>query len=229
MTTSTNVDVIRLWQLPDDFFALDLDAQWRAIKAVTGPATPLPAPRRPCPLTLRDEVLKDVRSNIGVSYAYYDEGAYRNELKNGDLRVAPEALRVVNLGRDPYLPVLSEVELGRYYGSLDDRTLRVIHNERVLHPFQPYIIEATANQIEYFEKVFGLDTGLSSRDQVWYWKELLGAASLIAALVALIPLSRILLQAPYFQPLMKPAPPPLPSRLRERSAFSPAAVWVRRR
>ena len=32
------VDVIRLWQLPDDFFALDLDAQWRAIKAVTSPA-----------------------------------------------------------------------------------------------------------------------------------------------------------------------------------------------
>ena len=29
MTTNSNIDVIRLWQLPDDFFALDLDAQWR--------------------------------------------------------------------------------------------------------------------------------------------------------------------------------------------------------
>ena len=56
MTTS-NVDVIRLWQLPDDFFALDLDAQWRAIKAVTSPAQRLNAPRRACPLSLRDEVL----------------------------------------------------------------------------------------------------------------------------------------------------------------------------
>ena len=56
MTTS-NVDVIRLWQLPDDFFALDLDAQWRAIKAVTSPAQRLNAPRRPCPLSLRDELL----------------------------------------------------------------------------------------------------------------------------------------------------------------------------
>ena len=56
MTTS-NVDVIRLWQLPDDFFALDLDAQWRAIAAVTSPAQRLNAPRRPCPLSLRDEVL----------------------------------------------------------------------------------------------------------------------------------------------------------------------------
>ena len=51
------VDVIRLWQLPDDFFALDLDAQWRAIAAVTSPAQRLNAPRRPCPLSLRDELL----------------------------------------------------------------------------------------------------------------------------------------------------------------------------
>jgi hypothetical protein len=154
-------------------------------------------------------VLKDVRSNIGVSYAFYDEGAYRNELKNGDMRIAPEALRVVNLGRED-LPPLTEVELGRYYGDLQDRTLRVVHNERILHPFQPYMPEATANQIEYFERVFGLDSGLSSRDQVWYWKELLGAISLIAAMVSLIPLSRILLQAPYFQPLVRPLPPALP-------------------
>ena len=57
MTTNSNVDVIRLWQLPDDFFSLDLDAQWRAIAAVTSPAQRLNAPRRPCPLTLRDELL----------------------------------------------------------------------------------------------------------------------------------------------------------------------------
>ena len=57
MTSSSSVDVIRLWQLPDDFFSLDLDAQWRAIAAVTSPAQRLNAPRRPCPLSLRDEVL----------------------------------------------------------------------------------------------------------------------------------------------------------------------------
>lgn len=54
-------------------------------------------------LTLTEDVLKDFRSNVGVSYAFYDEGAYRNELKNADMRYAPESLRVVNLGRDPGL------------------------------------------------------------------------------------------------------------------------------
>ena len=160
-------------------------------------------------LTLREDVLKDVRSNVGVSYAFYDEGAYRNELKNGDMRIAPEALRAVNSGFSSTAEHIEEVELGRYYGDRDDGTLRVVHNEMVLHPFQPYITEATANQIEYFERVFDLETGLSSYDQVWYWKELLGLIALVAALVAVVPMGRLLLEIPYFRPLVHPLPPAL--------------------
>jgi hypothetical protein len=161
-------------------------------------------------LTLTDEVLKDVRSNVGMSYAFYDEGAYRNELGNADMRSAPEALRLVNIGRKASLQPVSEVELGKYYGNIEDRTLRVVHNERILHPFQPYIVEATANQIEYFEKVFDLKTELSSRGQVWYWKELFTLVSLVAAVLMLIPLGQALLRLPIFATLVHPVPPPLP-------------------
>ncbi|MDH3611915.1 MAG: alpha/beta hydrolase [Gammaproteobacteria bacterium] len=161
-------------------------------------------------LTLTDEVLKDVRSNVGMSYAYYDEGAYRNELKNGDMRRAPEALRLVNSGRTPGEPGIEEVSLGQYYGDAERRNLRVVFNERILHPFQPYVVEATANQIEYFERVFEIDSGLSSRDQVWYWKELLSLISLIAAVVLLVPMGRLLLEIPVFQSLVHPIPQALP-------------------
>lgn len=161
-------------------------------------------------LTLRDNVLRDVRSNVGVSYAFWDEGAYRNELGNGDMRTAPEALRVVNLGRDPALPPVTEVELGHFYGDAADRTLRAVFNERILHPFQPYMREAMANQLAFFERAFGVDFELDHDDQVWYWKELLGAVSMIAALAALIPLARILMQAPLFRPLAHPLPPAPP-------------------
>jgi len=161
-------------------------------------------------LTLTDEVLTDVRSNVGMSYAYYDEGAYRNELKNGDMRIAPEALRLVNSGRDPDLPRITEVELGKRYGDIGARNLRLVHNERVLHPFQPYNVEATANQIEYFEQVFDWDGGLSSRDQIWFWKEWLSLTALIAALIALVPLTRLLLEIPVFRPLVQPLPPAQP-------------------
>jgi len=161
-------------------------------------------------LTLTDEVLKDVRSNVGASYAYYDEGAYRNELKDGDMRFAPEALRLINTGRDTGATAVAEVEIGRYYGDKNQRTLRVMHNERVLHPFQPYNKEATANQIDYFEHVFDFRSEMSSDEQIWQWKELLSMISLAAALVAVIPFGRLLLETPWFQPLVQPLPRALP-------------------
>lgn len=163
-------------------------------------------------LSLTERILQGVRSNVGVSYALYDEGAYRNELKNGDMRTAPEALRLINLAREPGSPAVAEVAIDRYYGDAAARTLRVVHNERVVHPFQPYSVTATANQLEFFAKVFDLPGGPSARDQVWYLKEILTLVSLVAAFVALVPLAQLLLaHVPYFQALVHPLPPPQPA------------------
>ncbi|MEI6107539.1 MAG: dienelactone hydrolase family protein [Opitutae bacterium] len=160
-------------------------------------------------LSLTAKVLKNVRSNVGLSYAFYDEGAYRNELKNGDMRRAPEALRLVNSPAGRGGAPVTEVQIDRYYGDGEARSLRVIHNERIIHPFQPYSVEATANQIEYFEKVFGQAGALSSRSQVWFWKELCTLVSLVAAFVALVPLAHLLLvNVAYFQGLVHPLPAP---------------------
>jgi hypothetical protein len=160
-------------------------------------------------LSLTNRVLKPVRSNVGVSYAFYDEGAYRNALKNGDMRRAPEALRLVNAVEGRAGPSVTEVEIDRYYGDAVARTLRVVHNERTIHPFQPYSIEATANQLEYFEKVFGHKSAIPSRSQVWFWKELCTLISLVAAFVALVPLAHLLLvNVSYFQALVHPLPAP---------------------
>ena len=135
-------------------------------------------------LTLQDRVLKDISSNVGVSYALYDEGAFRNELSGWDasnMEIAPESLRVINWGINKGRKTLTEVELGKYYGSLMDRSLRVIHNEELIHPFQPYNNIATANQIEYFEKVFDLNSPIDSSDQIWQWKELMTFINMIVA------------------------------------------------
>jgi hypothetical protein len=158
-------------------------------------------------LTMQDAVLKDVRSNVGMSYALYDEGAYRNELENGDMRRAPEALRLVNSGLEPGHDPLEEVQLGHYYGIPEQRTLRVVHNERLLHPFQPYSWEATTNQVEYFQKVFGQEDSLAPEKHVWHWKELFTLISLLAAFVAVIPLGQVLLvNIPFFNAVAHPLP-----------------------
>ena len=142
-------------------------------------------------LTLTDRVLRDVKSNVGVSYALYDEGAFRNDLTGwaaADMTIAPESLRTVNsvLRLED---TVSKVELGRYYGDQTNNTLRVIFNEKLLHPFQPYNKEATANQLSYFDRVFPSPIKLDPYDQIWHWKELFTLINMVAAFLLIIPLT----------------------------------------
>ena len=162
-------------------------------------------------LTLRNNILRDSRSNMGVSYALYDEGAFRNQLEGWDaanMMIAPESLRTVN----NILPAdqqIDKVELGKYYGSKESNSLRVIFNEPVLHPFQPYNFEATANQLDYFEKVFGAPNYIESGNQVWHWKEIFTLLNMILALIMLVPISNLLLNLKFFSSLKKDIPAPL--------------------
>ena len=162
-------------------------------------------------LTLRNNILRDSRSNMGVSYALYDEGAFRNELSGWDsanMKIAPESLRVVN----NILPTdqqIEEVDLGKYYGSKENNTLRVIFNEPVLHPFQPYNFEATSNQLDYFEKVFGAPKYINSVNQIWHWKEIFTLINMVLALIMLIPLTKLLLSFNFFSSISKNIPAPL--------------------
>ena len=167
-------------------------------------------------LTLRNNILRDSRSNMGVSYALYDEGAFRNELSGWDsanMKIAPESLRVVN----NILPTdkqIEEVDLGKYYGSKEN-TLRVIFNEPVLHPFQPYNFEATSNQLDYFEKVFGAPKYINSVNQIWHWKEIFTLINMVLALIMLIPLTKLLLSLNFFSSISKNIPAPLNTPKRE--------------
>ena len=168
-------------------------------------------------LTLRNNILRNSRSNMGVSYALYDEGAFRNELSGWDsanMKIAPESLRVVNniLSTDQQI---EEVDLGKYYGSKENNTLRVIFNEPVLHPFQPYNFEATSNQLDYFETVFGAPKYINSVNQIWHWKEIFTLINMVLALVMLIPLTKLLLSFNFFSSISKNVPVPLNTPKRE--------------
>jgi hypothetical protein len=162
-------------------------------------------------LSLKKKILREVRSNLGLSYGLYDEGAFRNERKSADLRQAPEALRFVNSAQTNG-PDLTSIEIDHDYGDVATRNLRVVHNEPVLHPFQPYSLTATTHQLDYFTKVFAMQNTLPGQDQIWFYKELFSLCALLAAFVAIFPLTRLLLQQiPYFHSLVRPIPPAPPS------------------
>ena len=174
-------------------------------------------------LTLRENILRDSKSNMGVSYALYDEGAFRNDLQGwdaGNMKIAPESLRTVN----SVLPTekkVTEVELGKYYGESSNNTLRVIFNEELLHPFQPYNKEATKNQLDYFDKVFGAPISINSNNQIWQYKELFTLINMIVSLLMLIPIAKLFLSLSFYKDIVKDIPASLP----EQTSKSKMIFW----
>jgi len=174
-------------------------------------------------LTLRENILRDSKSNMGVSYALYDEGAFRNDLQGwdaGNMKIAPESLRTVNsvLPKDKKV---TEVELGKYYGERSNNTLRVIFNEELLHPFQPYNKEATKNQLNYFDKVFGAPISINSNNQIWQYKELFTLINMIVSLLMLIPIAKLFLSLSFYKDIVKDIPASLP----EQTSKSKMIFW----
>ena len=175
-------------------------------------------------LTLRENILRDSKSNMGVSYALYDEGAFRNDLQGwdaGNMKIAPESLRTVNsvLPKDKKV---TEVELGKYYGDRSNNTLRVIFNEELLHPFQPYNKEATKNQLDYFDKVFGAPISINSKNQIWQYKEFFTLINMIVSLLMLIPIAKLFLSLNFYKDIVKDIPASLP----EQTSKSKMIFWT---
>ena len=167
---------------------------------------------------------KKVHSNVGIGYAFYDEGGYRNKNGNGDLRTAPEALAVINSGL-PESQHVDHVVIGKGYGSTSDRTYRVAYNDRTIHPFQPLTPSAIGSMIQFFDDTLGAPHAMSTTNQTWWLKELCNGLSLIAALVMLVPLTKLLLTIPWFSPARTEVCP-APAKPRGRGAVMFWTIFV---
>ncbi len=161
-------------------------------------------------LTLTNSTLTDLNVNAGLDYAYYDEGAFRTEKGNAHMSDAAESLRFVNsiFNEDKKI---SELQIGKLYGDLTNRTLRVVHNTRNIHPLMPYDPRHVAKMIDFFTLAFGLTPGIPASNQIWPWKEFFTLLSLAGGFLFLVPFTRLLLQHPFFKSLVRPVPPALPA------------------
>jgi dienelactone hydrolase len=161
-------------------------------------------------LTLTDDVLSTVDANVGMDYAYYDEGAFRTEKGNAHMHDAPEALRLLNsIFTDD--KKVSEVEIGKVYGDSTNQTMRVVSNTKNIHPLMPYDTRHVANLIDYFTTVFSLKPSISSANQIWWFKELFSLLALAGGFLFLVPFATLLLRLPLFNSLVHPVPSALPA------------------
>lgn len=142
---------------------------------------------------------------VALNYTLYDEGNYTTANGNGDLRTAPEAIAFVNSVL-PDESMVTTVELGKAYGSVEDGTLRVVYNPPSIHTFEYMTPECAINLINFFSMCIDVDTSIPATNLTFLWRFFFSALALVG-LVILVPLLVIaLLNTKYFSEIIVPVP-----------------------
>ncbi|MFA6800592.1 MAG: dienelactone hydrolase family protein [Acholeplasmataceae bacterium] len=162
-----------------------------------------------------DSSISYAKSNMAMDYAFYDEGAFRNEVNveapegtsKSDMTWAIESHDFINSGLSQSglssIGYDTQVEIGKIYGNPTLRTMRQVFNTEIIHAFQPYSLEATSNIINYFEISMDFYSDIDANNQVWQIKEVLTTVALICSLATLVPIASLLYAIPFFKKSQK--------------------------
>ncbi len=152
------------------------------------------------------------KSNMGMDYALYDEGAFRNKVNLlapegtslSDVTWMTETHDFVNSGLvQAGLPIIdygTQVVIEKIYGNPNLRNMRQVFNTETIHAFQPYSKEATGKIIRFFEIALDFSNPeIATSDQVWTYKEVFTTISLVSSLAMLVPIASLLYRIPFFK------------------------------
>lgn len=169
-----------------------------------------------------DQLYKDIHANVGINLGSHDENSYVFTRQNADLSGdCPESLAFVNYSL-PEDQRTTAVEIGKFYGSLEDETFRVVYNPNELHIQQHFSSKSSAHMTEFFTTAFQMENPIPHGDQLWLWKELFNFLGLIGSFLAIVPMAVLLLRLPCFAGLQGDIPPALPALTTPRSK---AVFW----
>ena len=146
-------------------------------------------------------VFNKLRCNTAMSYAKYDEGEFRYQDENQAyeviaLRFINEVNSKTNGANGKFDTFIHDFE----YGSIEDGTYRIIHNEETNHCFEMYDGKSIANTIDFFKKTLKLDTTLENDNQIWFVKEASNGLALVSAFMLILSLVCLIVN---YVPFMK--------------------------
>lgn len=150
-----------------------------------------------------------------------------------DLTVSPEAKNFINLAHPGTFELTKnvdyntatgkpkvtlsdwdnaeKVEMGRFYGSVKNKDLRVIYNPREIHPWNHFSKTSSAIMSDFFSETLGAPTPLAGSNQLWFYKEALNGIGLIGFFMFILQIAYALLLTPFFASLGHPVPAQLPA------------------
>lgn len=193
--------------------------------------------------------------NVGINFARYDEGATVQVTKvDGyqwpDMTVSPEAKFFINTTTPDAFTLTAEsaispetghndvtlsgwdnnekVEIGKYYGSIEDGTLRVVYNPKTSHQWQFFSKTNASITNQFFMDTLDAPNPIPADNQLWFLKEVFNAIGLAGFFLLLIPLATLLMETPFFSSLAQPAGPAhsLPATGRGKAVLAVSLVLL---
>ena len=141
---------------------------------------------------------KTLKCNAAMSYAYYDEGAFRYQTDTTAVEVI--AKRFINEVNGSNLGI-ENVEYEKGYGSMTDGTYRIVHREKTNHCFEMYDNLSIANTVDFFNETLEIGSSVKGTKQIWFGKEFSNGIALAAAFTFIIALLGVLMETPFFATL----------------------------
>lgn len=141
---------------------------------------------------------KNLKCNAAMSYAYYDEGAFRYQTDTTAVEVI--AKRFINEVNGSNLGI-ENVEYEKGYGSMADGTYRIVHREKTNHCFEMYDNLSIANTVDFFNETLEIGSSVKGTKQIWFGKEFSNGLALAAAFMFIIALLGVLMETPFFATL----------------------------
>lgn len=169
--------------------------------------------------------------NVGINFARYDEGAPVQVSKVdgyqwADLTVSPEAKFFINTTTPDAFKLDADiqvnestgkeditlsgydneekVEIGHYYGSIEEGTMRVVYNPVISHQLQFFSKTNAAITSQFFMDTLGAPTPIPAADQTWFLKECLNGLGVLGFFLFLVPFAGLLLETPFFASIIQP-------------------------
>ncbi len=141
---------------------------------------------------------KNFNCNAAMSYAYYDEGAYRYQTDSSAFEVIGlRFINEVNKAPNNY----EEVVYDYGYGDMSNGTYRIIHREKINHCFEMYDRVSIANTVDFFNESLNIGSDIGGMSQIWFGKEFSTGVALAAAFTFILALCGVLMKTPFFATL----------------------------
>lgn len=135
--------------------------------------------------------------NAAMSYAYYDEGAFRYQTDKTAFEVISKRfVNEVNGAENDY-----EVTYDYGYGDMANGTYRIVHREKINHCFEMYDRVSIANTVDFFNDALSIGSSKGGLSQTWFGKEFCNGLALASAFTFILALCAVLMNTPFFATL----------------------------